>query len=275
MKKTIIIIITLLFTGTQLAIQAQKIGEIKDKSGKNSGRSSSGNQGSSGSSGSGCGDAGAGCAGDILGEMCSSISASVCSSVISELLSNSFSRRNQETGNSYVPISFEIGGDATFVPSTENLYRPRARFRVAFLSFEYRYTHLTETVLGVKNNFPTHEIQFLQINPVLDPAYDFRFGWGIYHEQESNSPNPTFSELTLGFDAFPARMKIGSEFRYAINNGTGNGSPRWEVNAQAKYALVNNPGVKIYFGLSGSYAEYYAVSIWGIGLGLNFKFGNM
>lgn len=265
MKIPTLVTITLLLLSTY-AIKAQKIGEIKKKS--------SNNRRSSGSSGGGCGDVGSGCAGDFLGDVCSSISASVCSSIISETLNNSFSRRNAN-GNSYVPISFEIGGDATFVPTNQNLFRPRARFRIAFLSFEYRYTYLTEEILGRRNNFPTHEMQFIQINPILDPAFDFRIGWGIYREQESQSPNPNFNELTLGFDAFPSRLKIGSEFRYVINNDLGNPSPRWELNAQLKYALLNSSKAKIYFGLSGSYAEYYTVSIWGIGLGLNFKFGQM
>ncbi|WP_299458274.1 hypothetical protein [uncultured Microscilla sp.] len=272
MKKTILLFISLLIAGAQLDAQAQKIGEIKDKSEKSGNRS---NRSSSGSSGGGCGDAGAGCAGDALGSMCSSIGSTVCSSFINEILANSFARRNAETGGTYVPISFEIGGDATFVPSTESLYRPRARFRVGFLSFDYRYTYLTETVLGNRTSFPTHEIQLLQINPIIDPAYDFRIGWGLYHEQDSNSPNPTFSELTAGFDAFPTRMKLGTEFRYVIARNSTVGSPRWEINAQAKYALVDNPSTKIYFGFSGSYAEYYTISIWGIGLGLSFKFGSL
>jgi hypothetical protein len=269
MKKTVLIIVSILLTAGLLNVQAQKIGEIKGKSEK------SGNRRGSSSSGSGCGGADAGCAADFLGSVCSDIGSSVCASFFNELLTNSFSRQNPETGLNYVPLSFEIGGDATFVPSTESLYRPRARFRVGFLSMEYRYTYLTETVLGQRSSFPTHEIQLLQINPILDPAVDFRLGWGLYLEQESNSPNPTFSELTLGFDAFPTRFKIGSEFRYVIARNSTVGSPRWEINAQAKYAIVNNPGTKIYFGLSGSYAEYYTVSIWGVGLGLNIKFGTM
>ena len=270
MKRPLFTFIVLLLLGLGTVVQAQKIGEIKKRSGDN--RSSS--RGSRGSSGSGCGDAGSGCAGDFLGSVCSNISAAVCSSVLSEVLNRSFSRRS-EGGGTYIPLSFEIGGDATFVPTNQNLYRPRARFRVGVLSMEYRYTYLTEQVLGQRQDFPTHEIQFIQINPILDPNFDLRFGWGLYIEQESQSNNATHSEFTFGFDAFPARMKLGSEFRVVTNSDRGNISPRWEVNAQLKYAILDNPNNKIYVGLSGSYAEYYAVSIWGIGVGINFKFGQL
>ncbi|OJJ20282.1 hypothetical protein BKI52_17600 [marine bacterium AO1-C] len=271
MKRSLLTFLTLLFLGLGTFTHAQKIGEIKKRSGDN--RSS--NRSSRGSSGSGCGDAGSGCAGDFLGSVCSNISASVCSSVITEVLSQSFSRRNAG-GGTYIPLSFEIGGDATFVPTNQNLYRPRARFRIGVLSLEYRYTYLTEQVLGSRQDFPTHEIQFIQINPILDPGFDLRLGWGLYIEQESLSNNATHNEFTFGFDAFPARMKLGSEFRLVTNSDRNNNiSPRWEVNAQVKYAVLNNPNNKIYIGLSGSYAEYYAVSIWGIGLGVNFKFGQL
>lgn len=268
MKKPLLTFILLLLFGSSAMVQAQKIGEIKKRSGDNRG-----NRSSRGSSGSGCGDAGSGCAGDFLGSVCSNVSASVCSSIIGEVLNRSFSRRNQNGGMS-IPLSFELEGDATFVPTNQSFYRPRGRFRIGVLSLEYRYTYLTEKVLGVRSDFPTHEIQFLQINPILDPNFDLRFGWGIYIEQESQSNNAAHNEFTFGVDVFPSRLKIGSEFRY-VTNDRGLASPRWEINAQLKYAVLNNPANKIYIGVSGSYAEYYYVPIWGIGLGVSFKFGQL
>ena len=61
MKKTVLIIVSILLTAGLLNVQAQKIGEIKGKSEK------SGNRRGSSSSGSGCGGADAGCASNFLG----------------------------------------------------------------------------------------------------------------------------------------------------------------------------------------------------------------
>ena len=161
--------------------------------------------------------------------------------------------------------------DASILPITYGVYRPRIRVNLGLWSIDYRYSILVEEKLGETDIYGTHDIQLLTLNPVLTNNFALRIGIGGVIEEPTGN---IFQDHNLGLDfyMFDQAVKFAVEGRYAYHYGA-NISPRTEVNGALKFRLLNSNHAKIYAGFNAFYARYYEkIDMWSVGLGLNFRF---
>ncbi|OJJ23580.1 hypothetical protein BKI52_04250 [marine bacterium AO1-C] len=170
-----------------------------------------------------------------------------------------------------VPLGVEVMLDASIVPIKYNIYRPRIRVNLGFLSTDYRYSILVEEKLGETDIYATHDWQMFVMNPVLTNSFAMRLGVGVVYEEVTRN---VFQDYNLGLDfyLFDQAVKFAMEGRYAYNYAA-RISPRVEANGALKFRILNTEGFKIYGGLNAFYARYYeSIDLWSVGVGLNFRF---
>lgn len=220
--------------------------------------------GAAGSIGEGCGngcDAGAGCANG-------------CNATDLFFFTDFLAWNSQwieNRANYPVPIGVELMLDASIVPIKYNVYRPRIRVNLGFLSTDYRYSILVEEKLGETDIYATHDWQMFVLNPVLTNDFAMRLVVGVVYEEVSRN---VFQDYNLGLDfyLFDQAVKLAMEGRYAYNY-TARISPRTELNGALKFRILDTENMKIYGGFNAFYARYYeSIDLWSVGVGLNFRF---
>jgi hypothetical protein len=168
--------------------------------------------------------------------------------------------------------SLEFMFDYGGLPNYYQSFRPRFRGRSGIFSTDLRYSGLTEERINQTDQYNTLDWQILQIAPINMPEVSWRLGVGLMHEYVTAS---TFPEFTTSLDIYIGKQKIhiAPEFRYAYDlNVNAEISPRLEWNGEISYAVVNQRKFKLYLGINALYSRSYeSIDLWTAGIGLKMK----